>query len=274
MSLLALLILLAAACVHAAWNLLLADSRDTHSASAVAVTIGALVFAPVAAATWRLEPSAVPYMAASSGLESLYLMLLATGYAVAAVGFVYPIARGSAPVLVLAISALALHGHVSAQSAAGVALVAAGIVLVRGLRSAGGARDLTLALAIGACIASYTLVDKYGIRHANPIAYLEIVFSTMAVVSLLAVWRFRGGAALRAAIGPRTALAGVGYFGSYVLTLAALRLAPAPSVAAVRESSVLIATAVLALTGRERVTAERIAGAMAVVAGIAVISLS
>jgi drug/metabolite transporter (DMT)-like permease len=62
-------------------------------------------------------------------------------------------------------------------------------------------------------------------------------------------------------------------FGAYALALAALRLAPAASVAAVRESSVVMATAVLAITGRERIRPERLAGAVAVVAGIALISL-
>jgi drug/metabolite transporter (DMT)-like permease len=68
-------------------------------------------------------------------------------------------------------------------------------------------------------------------------------------------------------------LAGVGFFGSYALTLAALRLAPAASVAAVRESSVLMAAAALAIGGREELGPARFAGAVAVVAGIALISL-
>ena len=62
-------------------------------------------------------------------------------------------------------------------------------------------------------------------------------------------------------------LAGVGFFGAYALTLAALRLAPAASVSAVRESSVVMATAFLAISGREQIGAERLAGAIAVVVG-------
>jgi drug/metabolite transporter (DMT)-like permease len=68
-------------------------------------------------------------------------------------------------------------------------------------------------------------------------------------------------------------VAGVGFFGSYALTLAALRLAPAAGVAAVRESSVVIATAALAISGRERIGTGRLLGAIAVVAGIALISV-
>jgi drug/metabolite transporter (DMT)-like permease len=273
MPLSALLLTLAAAIVHAGWNLLLADAPDTHTASAVGITVGVVAFAPIAALGWRLEASALPYVAGSSALESLYLLLLATGYTIAAMSFVYPIARGSAPVLLLIVSALALQTSVSPPAAVGVLLVAVGIVLVRGLRAPAQARDLVLALAVGACIASYTLVDKSGIKHGNPISYLELVFGITAAVYVTGTWRARGWRALRAAIGPRTVLAGVGFFGSYALTLAALRLAPAPSVAAVRESSVVFATVALAVTGREHIPPARFAGAVVVVAGIALISL-
>jgi drug/metabolite transporter (DMT)-like permease len=87
------------------------------------------------------------------------------------------------------------------------------------------------------------------------------------------VARVRGAATIRAAVTVRTVLAGLGFIGAYALTLGALRLAPAASVAAVRESSVLIATAVLAISGREEVGRQRLVGAFAVVAGIALISL-
>jgi drug/metabolite transporter (DMT)-like permease len=269
----ALLLALAAAAVHATWNLLLAGEDDTHSASAVGLAFGALVFAPVALVSWRVDVAAVPYVASSSALELLYLALLATGYSVAAMSFIYPIARGSAPVLVLIAGAIVVGAQVSALAAAGVIVVGIGILLVRGLRASGRPRELALALSVGASIAGYTLVDKHGIVHANPVSYLELVLGLTAVVYLLGAWRARGGAALRAAVKRSTLVAGVGMFGAYALTLAALRLAPAASVAAVRESSVVMATAALAITGRERIGPERLAGAVAVVAGIALISL-
>jgi drug/metabolite transporter (DMT)-like permease len=269
----ALLLALAAAAVHATWNLLLAGEEDTHAASAVALVFGTLVFAPVAAITWRLEATALPYIAGSSALELLYLALLATGYSVAAMSFIYPIARGSAPVIVLIAGAAVAGAGVSVLAAVGVVLVAGGIVLVRGVGASARTRDLALALAVGACIAGYTLVDKHGIAHANPIAYLEFVFAVTAIAYLLGVWRTLGGPALRAAINRSTLLAGLGFFGAYALALAALRLAPAASVAAVRESSVVVATAFLAITGREKIGPARLAGAIAVVAGIAFISL-
>jgi drug/metabolite transporter (DMT)-like permease len=187
--------------------------------------------------------------------------------------FIYPIARGSAPVLVLVTGVVVSGATVSWLAAAGVLFVATGIVLVRGIHGAGHPRDLALALSVGACIAGYTLVDKHGIVHANPIAYAEVVFALTALAYVLGVWRLRGRAALRVAVTGKTLLAGIGFFGAYALALLALRLAPAASVAAVRESSVLIATVVLAIGGRERIGTPRALGAVAVVAGIALISL-
>ena len=268
----ALLLALAAAAVHATWNLLLSGEEDTHSASAVALVVGTVVFAPVALINWRLESAAVPYVAGSSALELAYLALLATGYSVAAMSFIYPIARGSAPVLVLVAGAIAVGATVSLPAAVGVVVVGVGIVLVRGSSASGRPRDLALALAVGACIAGYTLVDKHGIVHAAPITYLVLVLGIPALIYALAVWRVRGGAALRTAVNRPVLLAGIGMFGAYALALAALRLAPAASVAAVRESSVVIATVFLAITGREKIGPERLAGAVAVVAGIALIS--
>ncbi len=264
---------LAAAVVHATWNLLLADARDTYSATAVAVVTGVVLFAPVAALTWHLHAQAVPYIVASSTLEGVYLVLLATGYSLAAMSFVYPIARGSAPVLVLVISVVVLGAAVSLIAAIGVLLVALGIVLVRGLRTAGELRDLLLALAVGLCIAGYTLIDSRGIRYGSPVSYLELVFAGTATGYLAGAWRARGWAALRAAVTPSSLVAGIGYFGSYALVVAALKLAPAASVAAVRETSVLMAAVYLAVRGRERVTVERLAGSASVLAGIVLISL-
>ena len=268
----ALILALAGAFVHAAWNLALAGEPDVHAATAVAVVAGVVLLAPVALADWRLEADAWPYVAASAALELLYLALLATAYARAAAGFVYPTARGAAPVFVLLIGVLALGQDVSGIAAAGVAAVAAGIVLVRGPSGPRGAADLALALAIGGCIAGYTLVDQEGVGHASTPAYLLMVFVFAGTGYVAGAWRARGSAALRGAVSVRTVLAGAGFFVAYGLTLAALKEAPAAAVAAVRETSVVIAVAWLALSGRERVTGWRAGGAVAVACGVALIS--
>ena len=122
---------LAAAVVHALWNLLTARAVESQVAAGVALGIGAVAFAPVAALTWDVRASAVPYIVASSALELAYLAMLATAYQRAPLSVVYPVARGTAPVVVLAISVLALGASLPAGAIAGVLAVGTGVVLVR-----------------------------------------------------------------------------------------------------------------------------------------------
>jgi drug/metabolite transporter (DMT)-like permease len=259
--------------VHAVWNLLLAGARDSQAATGVAMAIGCLAFAPVAALTWDVRDGAVPFLVASAALELLYFAFLALGYSRFELSAVYPLARGSAPVIVLVVSVTALGASLSGGQVLGVLLVAGGILLVRGLR--GGRREeLLLALAVGAAIAGYTLVDKEGLRHAAPLPYLELVLVVPAIV-YVGVLASRGGRErLAAQLTVSTALAGVGMFAAYALTLAALRLAAAAPVAAVRETSIVIATALGALVLHERVGRTRVAGALVIVAGVAAIALA
>jgi drug/metabolite transporter (DMT)-like permease len=131
-----------------------------------------------------------------------------------------------------------------------------------------------VALAIGCAIAGYTLVDKEGLQHAASLPYLELVLLPVALVAVpLAVVR-RGAPALRAQLTPSAVVAAIASFGAYALVLAALRLAPAPEVAAVRETSVVIAAVFAGAFLRERVGPGRLSGAVAVATGVALIALS
>jgi drug/metabolite transporter (DMT)-like permease len=164
---------------------------------------------------------------------------------------------------------LVVGGVALALQAVGVVLVACGVLLVRGLRRSDWQETL-LALGIGASIAGYTLIDKHGLRYADPLPYLELVL----VVPALAYAGWIGPARLRAAVSWRSAAAGVGMFGAYALTLAALRLAAAAPVAAVRETSIVIAALLGALVLHEAVGRARFAGAVVIVAGVAAIALA
>jgi drug/metabolite transporter (DMT)-like permease len=174
-------------------------------------------------------------------------------------------------VLVLLVGVLFLGRAASTSQVVAVLLVVAGILLVRGF---GGAdpRGIGFGLAIAGCIAAYTLVDKSGIAHAEPITYLELSMLGPTVVYAAAVARVKGVGAVRAAVGPSSILAGICTFGAYALVLAALQRAPAASVAAVRETSVVIAALLAAAVLKERVPPSRLAGAVVVVAGIALLA--
>lgn len=274
MSLAAFALALGSAFLHALWNILLARERDPEPATAVAICASVVVFAPAAALMWDVDPRVWPFIAVTSVLQLVYFALLATAYRRAELSFVYPVARGLAPVLVLVVGVVALGTGATAEQAIGVCLVGFGIVLVRGL---GGERDVAggvLAVAIASSIAAYTLVDKSGIQYANPIVYLELGMVPTALGALLLVALLPSGRErLRAAVRPTPAVAGIVSFVAYVLALAALVRAPAASVAAVRETSVLIVAALAASTLGERVRPARLAGAALVVLGIALIVL-
>jgi drug/metabolite transporter (DMT)-like permease len=232
------------------------------------------VFALPAALTWRIEAGAWPYIAASAALELAYFALLAAVYARADYSFAYPIARGSAPVIVLLISVTVLGVPVGLAAAAGVLAVTAGVLLVRGIgRAAPDTASLILALGVGACIAGYTLSDDHGVRHAAALPYFQVVLVLSAIPYVAAVAYTRGSTALLEAVDRRSVPAGVAMVGAYVLVLAALERADAAPVAALRETSVVMAAAGAAIVGRERVPARRIAGAVLVVAGVALISV-
>lgn len=270
---LALVLALAAAFLHAFWNLLLARARDPESATVVALLTAIAAFAPVTALTWSLESGAWPYLAVTSVLQLVYFALLATAYRTAELSFVYPLARGLAPVLVLVVGATVLGQATSGLQVAGVGLVAAGVLLVRGLRRPSRSGGLVFAVGIACCIAAYTLVDKYGIRYAAPVTYLEVSMVPAALGYASAVVAIRGRARVRAELGWPAVLAGLASFGAYALVLAALERASAASVAAVRETSVVIATALAARVLKEHVGPARLVGAVLVAVGIALLAL-
>jgi uncharacterized membrane protein len=242
-----------------------AGAEDTHATAAVAMLTGVAAFAIPAARTWRIDHAAIPYIAGSAALELAYFALLAAVYGRADISFAYPVARGSAPVLVLVISVAFLGAAVSILAAVGVLAITGGVLLVRGVGTdAVETTSLFLALGVGTCIAGYTLVDDHGIRHANAIPYFEIVLLLSAIPYAAVV----GPRRLRHAVNRRSLPAGLGMTSAYLLVLAALERAEAAPVAALRETSVVIAAAF----GRER-SPSRLTGSVIVMAGIAAVAL-
>jgi drug/metabolite transporter (DMT)-like permease len=267
---------LGAAFLHALWNVLLAGSRDSVAATGGLLLCGAFLLAPFALFLGEVSTEALPFVAASAALELAYFVLLARAYSGGELGVLYPTARGLAPVLVLAAGVFGLGKGVSALGALGVVLVAAGVLLLasrpalhpqEGCNPGQPRRDLLIGLAIGVTIAGYTLVDSEGLDHADPLPYLFLIAAVTAVtynVGLLASKK-------RPELNARAALTAAATFGAYAMVLAALELAPAAPVAAVRESSIVIAALMAWLfLGEER----RLGGAVLVAAGVAVIAYS
>lgn len=217
--------------------------------------------------TWDVEWEVWPWALGSAAFELAYFTLLAYAYERSELSVVYPAARGLALVVVLAVGI----AGATAGEIAGVALVGAGVLLVRGLRHPEG-RGVFLGALIAVCIAGYTLLDDRGIAHASAFAYFELVVGVPGVVYVAAIWRRRGASALRSEFGWATLAAAVAATLAYVLVLLALDRAEAAPGAAVRETSVVIAVALAAFFLRERVGWARLAGAALVAAGVALLS--
>src|SRR5204863_8645275 len=137
-------------------------------APAAVFCIAIVLWAPVAAARWRIEAGAWKWIIASAAFELVYMLLLGAALAAAPLSVFYPIARGLAPVLVLVVAVLALGAETSWNEAVGVCAVGVGILLVRGRRPDRAAT--IFGLAIAATIAAYTLIDNTGVTLADPLA--------------------------------------------------------------------------------------------------------
>jgi drug/metabolite transporter (DMT)-like permease len=274
---------LGAAFLHASWNVLIAGARDSESATAVATLAGVALLAPVALVTGGVQSAALPFAGASAALHVGYLSLLARAYQGGQVSVVYPVSRGIAPVLVLAFGFAVLGEGASLGQVLGVIAISGGVFLVGARREthamrekldAPPARDLVFGFAIALTIAAYTLVDAEGVDRAQAPAYLFLLLAPSSAIYAAALAARGRGAAMRAELRPRALLTGAFIVGAYGSVLAALRLANAAPVAAVRESSVVIAALLAAVFLHERVDARRIGGAVLVVAGVAAIAYS
>ncbi|HEV3486001.1 MAG TPA: DMT family transporter [Vicinamibacterales bacterium] len=271
MPLTTLTIVLFAAFIHALWNLVVVQARDRTATTVIVIVFGAAVAVPFAIARWHVEAEAWPYIVLSSALELVYFALLVAAYERADMSLVYPIARGSAPVIVLALSVGLVGAPTSVAQVCGVALVAIGVFVVRGIRGGASWRHVGLALAVGLSIAAYVVVDKEGVRYADPITYGTLILGIPGIAAVAYVVARGGLARLRDSFNARSAIGGVFSMAAYALVLIALTTAPAASVAAVRESSVVIAALLGAVVLKERGGPERVIGSVMVLVGVALV---
>jgi drug/metabolite transporter (DMT)-like permease len=266
-------VLFAAAC-HAGWNAAIKRGLDPL-AGTVSIAIGSAVVAiPLLLVTGLPIAAAWPWVIASVVIHLFYFAGLIESYRAGDMGQVYPIARGTAP-LVTAVLATALLGEALGPFGwTGVIVLAAGILLLalRGGRSARGidARSVGFALLTSATITAYTLVDGIGARTAgSAAAYTVWLFlASGAVMTLYGLYRFGPGLVRHLAANRAIALGGAALStAAYAIAIWAMTVAPIALVAALRETSVLFATLLSTLLLREPWLAARIAATLMVLAG-------
>jgi drug/metabolite transporter (DMT)-like permease len=280
---LAIVLALTAAIFHGSWNVLVKVSGDPlttfRRATLMAGVVATLSLAPAWLIFGRpaLTPGAVAFCAVSSILETAYLWLLSSAYRHGELSAVYPIARGSAPLLSVVIGLFVLGERLSYPQLAGVVLLLGGIVAVSVSQARG--RATLPALMTGVAIAAYTTVDRVGVRMATPWLYAWLLFTLMAIELPLSIWlASRLGRSAPAATGLPTwrqsAVIGAFFWAGYFLVLWALSLAPLAIVAPVRE----VAIVAVAIWGVWRLHESRraslkVAGALATLGGVALLAL-
>lgn len=267
---------LAAALVHAGWNVLVKGAAD-KLAMTVSVALGAAIVSAALLPFLPLPaPESWPFLGASVLLQSIYYLLIARAYRIADMSLAYPLMRGAAP-LVVALSGAMVFGETlrSGQWMA-IGLISAGIgaLALGAFRQPLGAAGGITALCNAMVIAAYTLVDASGVRLSGaPVAYALLLAVLTGVVTLAVVFAGRA----RPRLGGRTL--GLGLVGgaattlSYGVALWAMTRAPVAPVAALRETSIIFALVLSKLVFGEKVGGRRIAAALLVMAGVATLRL-
>lgn len=270
----ALFAVLAAALLHASWNLVVKGSSERLVAAAAQVVLGGLVFLPVV--IWRGYPTEVfGYLLASALIQVAYIYTLATAYDRADLSFVYPLARGTAPLLLAVAGLTGLGGAVSGRGWLALAMICGGVIAL-GL-SAESHRGVGWSLLTGVLIATYIGIDGTGVRGTDDtFAYTAALYASTAVLLFPLTLAVRGAGTVRAALRlewKRHLVAGAAGLGSYGLLLYASRLAPLSLVAAARETGVVFATIGGWWFLNERVTRGRAAASMLIAAGVTLLAL-
>jgi drug/metabolite transporter (DMT)-like permease len=280
MTLAVFLLVLLAALLHAAWNAMLSVGKDRMGAMAL-ISLGHWL--PAAAALpflgW-VEPGAWPWLALSTALHVGYRLFLVKAYEAGDMSQVYPLARGSAPLLTAAVGIGLIGESLSPVALAGVAFTGLGIVVMslKGGAALGriGGAALGFAALTAVFICGYTLADGLGARASgNALAYAALLFVldtpfTVAAARLMrgpGIWEGMRHYWLQGLAGGALSLL------AYTIVIWAMTQAPIPAVAALRETSVLFGALIAAVILKERVTGPRLAAAALIVAGAALLRL-
>jgi len=286
MTLFALLLVLTAAFFHATWNLL---AKRVGDGGAVFVwmfgAFSALVYAPLAFIVIifqesRLGPAALLFMFGSGVLHLGYFLLLQRGYAVGDLSVVYPLARGTGPLLATAAAVVVFGERPSTVALLGIVLIAAGVfLLTREPGSMGGAglgRGAVYGILTGGFIAAYTLWDKQAVSALLIPPLLQSWATTLSSTALLTPFAARRREeVLTIWRNHKTEVLGVAILSplSYILVLTALVFTPVSYVAPAREISILIGVLMGTSLLSEGNARQRLLAAGAMVVGIVALAL-
>jgi drug/metabolite transporter (DMT)-like permease len=273
-------VLFAAFC-HAAWNAAIKRTLDALAVTVLIAVGAAIVALPLAIAAGLPALPSWPWLIASVIIHLFYFAGLIESYRAGDLGQVYPIARGSAPLMTAGMTTLFVGEQLGAGGWLGIVLLAAGVLLMS-LRGGGDLAQLDrravgFALFTAVTICTYSVVDGIGARLAGSAnAYSAALFVGIAPVVLLYALARRGTAVLPVmATHWKTGLAGGALAViSYSIAIWAMTVAPIAMVAALRETSVLFGALIAVLFLKEPLRGSRILAAVMIVAGLVLIRMT
>jgi drug/metabolite transporter (DMT)-like permease len=272
-------LVLFSALMHAAWNTVIKTGGDGLLMFAVVKAPTMVIAVLVLAVVGPPSMASVPYAIGSAVGFTAYCFLLVWAYRVGDLNFVYPVARGSAPLGVALLSGLLLGEHLSGLGLAGILIISAGIAALayHPQTFARHIPDLLRAASVGLCIAIYTLFDGVGARISDNVLGYTAMTSFLAGIPLMIIAFFLRG---REMVGflrhewKSGILGGVMMFAAYAIVLYAMTLTQLTQVAALRETSVIFAAVIGTLILKESLGVKRIFAATIVAGGIILVALS
>ncbi|WP_201026379.1 transporter [Paramesorhizobium deserti] len=190
-------VVLLAAALNAGWNALIKVSGDRIAAMAVVTFMGALVSSMVLPFVDLPDPASWPLLALAIVLHTAYHFALPIAYNYGDLGQVYPISRGSAPLLVTLGAAVFAGEFLGTASLFGVIFLCAGVMALAFDRTSGLKRSphaVLLALLTGMCIAAYTLVDGLGVRQAGSVMGFAVCLTIgdgLLTFLIALIWKVR-----------------------------------------------------------------------------------
>lgn len=273
-----LLVVLGAGVLHAIWNAITKAVEDRIVVLGWIGLTAAVLGAIGLAATGLPAPAAIGFAAGSACIHVVYSFALIKSYRLGAFNQMYPIARGTAPLLVALGAAVFAGEHLSGVALAGVLLLGAGLMslaLSAGRLDRSEAPAIGVAVLTGVAIAAYSLVDGLGVRHTqDPYAYTALLFLLQGpVFAATAAATRRPPALLAGGTAWRGMLAGGLSVLAYGIVLWAQQRAPLAEVSALRETGVISGAVIGAVFFREGFGLRRLTAAAVVAVGILLIAL-
>jgi len=282
MPIVTVLVLLASAGAHAAWNIRLKGAKDPEAAAMIAVIVPGVLAGAAAFVGWSAGALSVSLLGLCLGVaaglaELAYFVTLASAYAQAPISTVYPIVRGINPLIAICIGIGLLGERLVGLQPIGVLAIVAGLLIVRppwAAQGGGMSRGaLATALLAGLLSAVGSAIERVGTQEVGPVGFLALTWGVTGSAYFL-VARHRG---IPATTTPSLLATGLLIIGGHLLVMVALSVAPLSIVVPFRESAVLLVSGWGIVRAREVArpadVALRLAGAVCIVAGALLIAL-